>query len=112
LNVTTLAFRISGPVASIGDIQQLVTQFDGRCSAPQPAASSAEPLNAPISGGDVQAVVQVVTAVFSAGAAAAKFIEALLKLAQARKERIKASNVQTSVTRELKQQKDIDDLTG
>ncbi|HEX3745392.1 MAG TPA: hypothetical protein VHW09_15720 [Bryobacteraceae bacterium] len=103
-------YRIAAPTSVIAEIEALVTEHRGASSEPQPASSTADPLNAPISGGDLQAAAQVLTIVFTTGAAGAKFIEALLRLAKARKARIKASNIESKITKVLSTEDDAKDL--
>ena len=105
------SFRVAIPQSLVTQTQELAAEHHGICSEPQPASSTAEPLNAPISGGDIQAAASVLTVVFTAGTAGAKFIEALFKLAEARRARIKASNVEKKVTRVLESPQDVEDLS-
>jgi 3-hydroxyisobutyrate dehydrogenase-like beta-hydroxyacid dehydrogenase len=106
------AFRVSAADSVVSDVQTLAVACNGACSEPQPASSNADPLNAPISGGDIQATAQVLTVVFTAGAACVKFVEGLLKLAESRKARIKVRNVETKATRVLTNEEDVKHLTS
>src|SRR5579862_1449581 len=94
-------FRVAAPLSVVKDIKALAEEQGGVCSAPQPASSTAEALNAPISGGDIQAAAEVLTVVFTAGSAGVKFVESLWKLVETRNVRIKASNVQSQTIRTL-----------
>ena len=104
-------FRVSAADSVISDIQTLVAEHGGISSEPQPASSTADPLNAPISGGDIEAAAQVLTVVFTAGVTAVKFVRSLLELVESQKARIKVSNVKSKITRVLTTEDDVKKLT-
>lgn len=93
-----IALRLSMPVAVTVDVLRLAKEAGASVSEPQPATSTSDPLNAPISGGDIQAAAEVITAVFAVGTAAAKFLKAVIELSQRRKATITASNAKTRRT--------------
>ena len=68
-----VVLRILVPLSLTSEVQELISGENGSFSEAQPASSTADPLNAPISGGDIQAAAAVITAVFGAGLAAVKF---------------------------------------
>jgi hypothetical protein len=106
-----LVLRIVVPLSLTSEVQDLISEENGSFSDAQPASSTADPLNAPVSGGDIQAAAEVVTAVFGAGLAAVKFLEALLKLAKSKGARIKTTNAGSRVARVLNGVEDIEALT-
>jgi len=106
------AFRVSAAASIIPDILKLVMEHNGIASEPQPASSTANPLNAPISGGDIQAAAQVLTVVFTAGITGIKFIESLLNLVKSRGTRVKVGNVKSKITRILITEDDVKKLTS
>jgi hypothetical protein len=110
--VEDCTFRVSAATSVISDIQTLVAELNGIASTPQPASSTADPLNAPISGGDIQAAAQVLTVVFTAGITGVKFVRSLLDLVKSQKARIKISNVKSKVTRVLTNEDDVKKLTS
>ena len=99
--------RITASPIVMLEIQSLAVAEGAATSEPQPASSTADPLNAPISGGDIQAAAQLITVVFATGAAAAKFIGALLDLKKKWQARIKVSSVEKGVTVVLEDQHDV-----
>ena len=110
MNNNSIAFRIAVSPSQTASVLGLVTEFEGRASEPLPASSTANPLNAPVSGGDIQAFAEVVTAVFGAGTAGASFVRALIKLAREKKTRIEITNVKTNKTTQIDDTTDPDDV--
>lgn len=98
------------PLSLSTRVRELAAETGGESSEPQPASSTADPLNAPLSGGDIQAAAEVITAVFGAGLAAVKFLEELLKLSKDKDVRVKATNVSSKATLVLKDAEDIAEL--
>jgi hypothetical protein len=106
-----VVLRIVVPLSLTSEVQDLISGENGSFSEAQPASSTADPLNAPVSGGDIQAAAGVVTAIFGAGLAAVKFLEALLKLSKSKGVRIKAMNAGSNVARVLNEIEDVQALT-
>lgn len=78
--MSPLAFRVVASPEVVALMQQLAQGEQVSLSQPQPFDSTSEPLNAPISGGEVMQVVQMVTAIFAAGSAALAFFDKLIEL--------------------------------
>jgi hypothetical protein len=104
--------RISAPISIVPEVLQLARMEGATVSDPQPASSTADPLNAPITGGDIQAAAEVVTVVFAAGSAAVKFLGSVLDLAKKHKARIKVASHRKKKGVTLKDEKDIKELLG
>lgn len=106
----SIAFRVAVSPSQSDAVLKIIEALGGRASEPLPASSTANPLNAPVSGGDIQAYAEVVTAVFTAGSASVSFVRQLITLAKENKSRILITDVKTNKTTEINEHTDADDL--
>lgn len=104
------AFRVTISPSQSQDVLAIIRSLDGKASVPSPASSTANALNAPVSGGDIQAYAEMITAVFAAGSGGLVFLEKLLKLAKDTKSRIRVTDAKTNKTTEIDENTQEDDL--
>jgi hypothetical protein len=95
------AFRIALAPSDTKQVLDIISLLGGKASEPMPSSSTANPLNAPVSGGDIQAYAEVVTAVFVAGSASIHFLRELKKLAREKKTRFEVTDTKTNKTTDV-----------
>lgn len=84
--MSPLAFRVVASSEVIASMQQLAQRQQVALSQPQPFDSTSEPLNAPISGGEIMQAAQMITMIFAAGSAALTFFGELIDLVRKTKQ--------------------------
>ena len=89
VNMEKIAVRMIVPAGLTDELESLAKEHNIACSAPQPADSNVEPLNAPITGSEVIIVAQVITALISAAGAGVVFFSKLTELLSKKKEKIR-----------------------
>lgn len=104
------AYRVTVSPSQTQDVLAIISSLDGKASVPAPASSTANPLNAPVSGGDIQAYAEMITAVFAAGSAGLIFLEKLLKLARDTKSRIRITDAKTNKSAEIDERTKEEDI--
>ena len=73
-------FRFIGDPEAVEALQKLAGEEKVSLSEPQPFDSTSEPLNAPLTGGEIQQAALVVSAVFASASAALLFFDRLIDL--------------------------------
>ena len=107
-----IVLRLTVPAEMTDEVANLAKNVGASVSEPQPAASTANPLNAPITFGDIEAAAQLLTVVFTAGTAAVKFLTAVLALRPTPDKKITVLNSKSRKSAVLGRETDIQKHIG
>lgn len=85
--------RLIAPEELLPSLQDFAVESQVQLSKPQPADSSAEPLNSPLAGSEVIAALTVVTVALAAGKSLLDFLTVLIKFLDKEKKELEVTDV-------------------